>query len=220
MIELVPNQLQRDPIAAMLDAPKAQERPYCNACNRVGLRHCSDPEHCGEVEEPKRCVPYWPWAEKVVCQVCGGKWRGDQRPAPICPGKQPRRMQGNSKCVLVEECPHRLEHDQTRWCEAHGCQPVAPVEPQKPEPRRWLVEEDLSERGGVSLRLRHKNEIVFVKEEIVREVQKPRISRDELELALNVWVEEYAGANGPTSRDDRRVALRAALQSIGIVVEE
>ena len=47
-----------------------------------------------------------------------------------------------------------------------------------------------------------------------------RISRDELELALNEWVEEYAMANGPTSRDDRRVALRAALHSLGIEVEE
>lgn len=27
-------------------------KPHCPECNKVGLRHCSDPEHCGGVVQP------------------------------------------------------------------------------------------------------------------------------------------------------------------------
>lgn len=71
---------------------KMQGNPHVTEANRHFVDHewseeCTYGTPCFPVDAERRCVPYWPWAETVVCQSCGGKWRGDQRPAPLCPGK-------------------------------------------------------------------------------------------------------------------------------------
>lgn len=124
-----------------LDAPKAQER-RCNS----GTMYSK-----GGIERFSTCC---------TCKQEFLAYDGNNfvKP-PICPGKQeppkqePRRMQGNpcpvddSANLCLNSCLHQTEHDEIRdtdkpepWyqdtCAYHNCQPVAPVEPLKPEPRK------------------------------------------------------------------------------------